>query len=189
MKFAMLGKKKDLLRRELRQLLNDIPVAERKRKSAGIVRRLCAKSFFKKARTIMSYVALPTEVQTRTLIRQALRAGKTVYVPCVNVRTRTMRVCPIRNYDEDLRPGAYGIPEPVKRPVRRHEIAVFDLIVVPGLGFDRRGGRLGRGAGYYDRFLKSQKGAFKVGLSFREQVVRKIPMTRQDASVDCVMTD
>jgi 5-formyltetrahydrofolate cyclo-ligase len=185
----MLGKKKNLLRRELRRVLNDIPVSERKRKSAGIVRRLCAKTFFKKARTVMSYVALPTEVQTRTLIRQALRAGKAVYVPCVNVRTGTLRVYPIRNYDEDLRPGAYGILEPVRRPAGRHETVVFDLIVVPGLGFDRRGGRLGRGAGYYDRFLKNQKGACKVGLSFREQLVRKIPMTRHDASVDCVMTD
>ncbi|MFA6600222.1 MAG: 5-formyltetrahydrofolate cyclo-ligase [Candidatus Omnitrophota bacterium] len=181
-------RRKERLRRELRQLLNAMPVPSRRRKSLTIVRRLIRTEFFKKARSIVTYVALPTEVDTRRVIAKALATGKKVCVPRVSLRARTMKTFEIRDMERDLRPGAYGILEPRKgsREVRGTQ---FDLILCPGLGFDRRGRRLGRGAGYFDRFLKAQKRAFKVGLGFREQVVARVPATGDDVAMDFVIAD
>ncbi len=65
----------------------------------------------------------------------------------------------------------------------------MDVIVVPGVGFDRAGGRLGRGGGYYDRALRSAPKVPKIGLCFREQLVKKIPMAKRDVRVDKVISD
>jgi 5-formyltetrahydrofolate cyclo-ligase len=65
----------------------------------------------------------------------------------------------------------------------------MDLIIVPGVAFDRKGGRLGRGAGYYDRLLRKARSVPKIGLCFREQLVRKVPMKKHDMSVDKIITD
>lgn len=182
-------KRKYLLRKQLRQGLLKIRGALRREKSQRIMARLLRSTYFKKAKTLLTYVAHPTEVETRTLIQSAFRLHKTVCAPRVDSRTRKIQVYEIKNLRNDLRLGAFGIREPKKRRGCLTDPQALDLIVVPGLGFDRHGGRIGRGGGYFDRFLKKATHAKKVGLAFREQLVKKVPMSRQDVRMDWVITD
>ena len=88
---------------------------------------------------------------------------------------------------KELKPGAFGILEPAFDPKRLGRPEDLGLAVVPGLGFDRRGGRLGRGEGYFDRFLAEAKKAYKVGLAFEFQIVDEVPREAKDVSVDEVI--
>lgn len=178
-----------LLRQHLRHILHDVSIAARQKKSLRIIQTLLRKSFYKKASVIVTYVSLPAEVDTKRLIKTALKQGKRVYVPCVHRRSKTMTMAPILDFEKDLVPGAYGILEPKKRLQIHQKDASFDIIFAPGLGFDREGRRLGRGAGYFDRFLKQHTKALKVGLAFREQIVKRVPTLAHDQQMDCVITD
>ncbi len=177
------------LRKRLKKKLANIKATSSLAKSRKITAALLALPAYQQARKILCYAALPREVQTGAFIRKALRAGKKVYVPRITPQGRQMRVCRILNLQKDLRPGVFGIPEPVARRRSASQRMQMDLIVVPGLGFDFSGGRLGRGKGYFDRFLAGQPKAYKVGVAFSEQRVKKIPLSKQDVKMDAVITD
>lgn len=142
---------------------------------------------YRRATRIFTYVALPSEVQTRELIEKSLRLRKRVFVPAINLQTKEISIFEIWNTKSDFKKGPYGIPEPLKRRPGKPE--QLDLVVVPGLGFDRKGMRLGRGEGYFDRFLTRTAKAPKIGLAFREQMVCKIPTAPHDIPVHRVITD
>ena len=161
----------------------------RQRKSRRILEKLLRSPVFRRSKHVMTYIAMHGEVETRSLIAKSLALKKHLYVPLVNRRTKEIKALKIHHPVRDLRRGAYGILEPVRRRVKPADPAALDLIVVPGLGFDRGGRRLGRGRGCFDRFLKKAKAAAKVGLAFREQIVRRIPTERHDVPVDRVITD
>ena len=180
---------KSFLRKQLRITLKKIGALDRKRKSRKIIVRVSKLPAFKKAGSIFTYVALPNEVETHGLIRQALTMKKNVYAPRMNRRSREITFFQIRNFPKDLRKGMFGIPEPRPIASRRGSPQASDLVIVPALGFDRTGRRIGRGGGYFDRFLRKAKRATKIGLAFREQVVKKIPQGSNDVCVDCVITD
>ncbi|MDD5217650.1 MAG: 5-formyltetrahydrofolate cyclo-ligase [Candidatus Omnitrophica bacterium] len=186
---AYLKHHKLLLRLKLRHSLSRIQTACRKRKSRIIIGKLTRNPVFKKARNVLTYVALPDEVETREFILKALKSGKNVFVPAVERARKRIRIYRIESLRRDLRKGAYGIDEPLKKKARLGDPKCLDLILVPGLGFDRMGRRLGRGAGYYDRFLKRASGVVKVGIAFKEQVVKKIPTAKHDVRLDDVITD
>lgn len=137
----------------------------------------------------MTYVALSDEVDTRELILKALALRKNVYAPRVLRKRKEIGIFQIRHPLKELRGGTYGIQEPGVANRSQGDPARLDLVIVPGLGFDRRGARLGRGGGYFDRFLLKAKRARKIGLAFREQMVRKIPTGCHDVRVDRVITD
>ena len=94
----------------------------------------------------------------------------------------------IKNPLKDLKPGRFGIPEPKAKRARAGNPKNLDLVVVPGLGFDRRKGRLGRGEGYFDRFLKKTGKTRRIGLAFQEQIVDFIPMQAHDVRVHQIIT-
>jgi len=137
----------------------------------------------------MAYMALPGEVETKDIIRQALKAGKRVFLPRMVRRTRRLRIYQIQNLSRDLQKGSFRIREPQARRNRLGQAKKMDLILIPGLGFDRRGGRLGRGEGYFDRFLKKATRARRIGLAFRYQVIRKIPRSKHDVRIHQLITD
>ncbi|MFA5090279.1 MAG: 5-formyltetrahydrofolate cyclo-ligase [Candidatus Omnitrophota bacterium] len=153
---------------------------ERKRKSRIIKEKLFNNLFFKKAKTVMFYIALDGEVDTTEMIKQARRLGKTIAVPVCG-KARLMRPC-LFGPRARLSKGPYGISEPaIKKFI---DLKDLDLVVVPGLSFDRRGMRLGRGKGYYDYFLKKiPKAAFSIGLAFGFQVLPYLPSARHDVAV------
>jgi 5-formyltetrahydrofolate cyclo-ligase len=187
MKASRIEVQKTHLRRQLRQRLDRLTKAERQRKSQRILTRLMKTRDYLKAARIFTYIALPKEVQTQEFIQKSLALRKRVFVPAIHPRKKEISIFEIWNTKKDLKKGHFGIPEPVKKRPGRPE--KLDLVIVPGLGFDGKGGRLGRGEGYFDRFLLRTGKARKIGLAFREQVVRKIPVTPHDVPVDRLITD
>jgi 5-formyltetrahydrofolate cyclo-ligase len=141
---------------------------------------------FQKAEHVALYCGIAPEVETKPFLKKILK-DKKLYLPRVGLR-KTLKLCRVRLLSKDLRKGAYNIMEPKdfcgKRPASK-----MDLIVVPGVAFDRKGGRLGRGGGYYDRLLKCAKRVPAIGICFREQMVKKVPMKAHDVKVDRVITD
>lgn len=139
--------------------------------------------WFQTAKTIMAYCAIPPEIDLGPLMDLVLEQGKMLLLPrCEGDGTMTAR----RIHDlAELEPGAYGIlePKPDASCVRPDEI---DLILVPGLAFDKKGGRLGRGKGYYDRFLEKTE-ANTVGVC--RCLVPRVPVEVHDKRMDAVVTD
>lgn len=159
-------------------------------KSRVILGKLLALEVFRSAKTIMSYVSFQGEVDTLAIIAEALKLGKRIAVPIVRKETKNIIPVLIEKLS-DCTPGSYGILEP------RFDIAKMllpedlDLVIVPGVAFDTRGNRLGRGAGYYDRFLSGLPAATPViGLGFDFQITAAIPgLERHDRPVTTVLTN
>ena len=174
-------------RKRMAVLLKARHAAERQRASQVVARRVCALAAFRRAQTVMVYLPLPYEIDTAAIIRRARRLGKRIVVP-VSV-TKRRRIVPILLPNGGaVQAGPYGIVEPVK-PRVVVPVGEIDLVVVPGVAFDRRGHRLGHGQGYYDRFLKRLPDAVpRVGIGFACQVVDRLPATSRDVPLDRVLT-
>lgn len=168
-------------------MIKNIPLASRQKKSRMILARLMRGREFQKAKNIMTYIPLEGEVNTLPLVLEARVLGKNVFVPKIRARGRLDAVRIIEPA-RDLKRGAYGILEPKRVRGRTISPSRLDLVVVPGLGFDRKGRRLGKGKGYFDRFLKRAKGAKKIGLAFREQILKEVPMDSWDVPMDKVIS-
>ncbi|MGD0653997.1 MAG: 5-formyltetrahydrofolate cyclo-ligase [Thermoguttaceae bacterium] len=146
---------------------------------------------FARARTVMTYLDIGSEVRTRAYLPELWQLGKRVVVPyCM---AREIRLFQVKKMDE-LSPGTWQILEPkpewLSRMDRRVDASELDLIVVPGVAFDRYGDRLGLGKGYYDRFLQRVRpDAVKISPAFECQLVDKIPVLPHDVRVDMVITE
>lgn len=157
----------------------------RKRKSRLITKKLLKIQVFKKAKMVMFYIALDGEVNTAEMIKEARKLGKIVTVPVCRKDKISLRPC-ILDDTAELKIGPYGVAEPVIE--KRVRLKDLDLVVVPGLAFDKKGNRLGRGKGFYDRFLdKLPKRTASVGLAFNFQILPSIPAAIHDVSVDKIL--
>ncbi|MDN5347099.1 MAG: 5-formyltetrahydrofolate cyclo-ligase [Clostridia bacterium] len=184
----------DNLKKELRQKIlavrSALPVEEVDAKSRLIAAHLQALPEWREAAVVMLYVAFRKEVETSGLICAALKEGKRVAVPvCVKGR-RELVPSEVLSFPGDLSPGTWGILEPRPDTFRPLAPETIDLVVVPGVAFDRRGNRLGYGAGYYDNFLSKLKpGARAVALAFGFQVVETTYPDAHDLPVDLIVTE
>ena len=158
---------------------------DRKTKSRIIGQKLLHSPVFKKAKRVMFYIALSGEVDTKDMIKTAQRLGKIIAVPVCRRIPGALRPC-LLGKGHRLVQGPYGIAEPaIKKAINPVDL---DLVVLPGMAFDRKGNRLGRGKGYYDRFLKRlPERTVTVGLAFGFQILPAVPATRHDVSVDKVI--
>lgn len=154
------------------------------KKSAVIREKLKKMPEFAAAQTIMVYVSNDEEVDTHELIKDLLAAGKKLYAPKVD--GERIFICRLTNW-EQLKPGKFGILEPCEILNPAHP-EIMDLILVPGIVFDKRGHRIGYGKGFYDSMLKAGNG-LKIGLAFSEQMVDEIPDESHDVPLDVVITD
>ncbi len=153
---------------------------DRNKKSSIIKRKLFNSAIFKKAKNVMFYISFDGEVDTQNMIKEAQKLGKTVTVPVCR-KNRNMNACLLRE-GVKLKKGLYGTWEPARRDYL--PIQNLDLVLVPGVAFDKKGARLGRGKGFYDRFLaKLPAKATSIGLAFRQQVLPAIPSTFNDTRV------
>jgi 5-formyltetrahydrofolate cyclo-ligase len=145
------------------------------------------------ARQVCVYLALPTEAQTWALLAACWKTGKQVWVPAYRKKVRRYDLARLRP-DDPVKAGPWAVPEPVRprwaTPNRVTPTRV-DLVVTPGLAFDRTGGRVGHGLGYYDRLLAGTalQQAFKVGLALECQMVARVPMNARDIRLDAVVTE
>ena len=146
--------------------------------SEDIVIRLCQR--IADSQTVMAYWPLPDEVDIRPLIAQLVTEGRTVLLPKVldDEQMELRRYCS----EADLAEGAFHIMEPVGEPYTDYD--KIDVVLVPGMAFDAAGHRLGRGRGYYDRFLTAHSHLYKIGVCFPFQRVAEVPTEEHDICVD-----
>ncbi len=155
-------------------------------KSLRIYRRLIDMPAYQLARCIACYVSIKNEVDTRTVIEKTMGSGKQVGVP-VTRKDGDMDFQAIAGLS-DLRPVHYGLREPVADPQMVLLPHTIDLILVPGIAFDRRGHRIGSGGGYYDRFLVRTE-AVRIGLSYGFQIIDRVPAEPYDVKMDLIITE
>lgn len=184
-------KPKHLLRQQILQQLRQIPPTARRAKSERIARKLRRLPLYRKARVILCYSAIDGEVETGPILKEAIADGKRVAVPVTLAKEKRLIAVEIKHPDRDLTSrGAFGILEPTRSASRQMDPRKLDLAIVPGVAFDARGRRLGRGGGYFDRFLaRVPASAARVGLAFKFQMLRRIPWETHDQPVDKVITD
>ncbi len=176
---------KQQLRRVIRQRKQQYPTEQCEAWSKEIEQRLLQHPRLQSAHVVMLYYALDDEVDTRRLVDTLLKEGKTVILPkCVDKE----HIEP-RQYTGpgDLAEGIYHLLEPVGRPYRN--LDSIELIIVPGMSFDSEGHRLGRGRGYYDRFLAQVPQAYKIGVCFDFQRVEQVPVDDNDRVMDEVISN
>jgi 5-formyltetrahydrofolate cyclo-ligase len=183
-----MGHRDDEERSRLRARLR----AERERlprqTAASLAAQACARVLmlpcYASARAVVAYAAAGNEVDPAPVVAAGIAAGKAVYFP----RRTGDGVEFLRTTPDRLRPSAHGLLEPAGgEPLSDAESGI--LFVIPGVGFDERGARLGRGAGCYDRALPRFSGALRVGLAYEFQVVPSLPEAPWDVRMDIVVTD
>ena len=142
---------------------------------------------FKEACIIHIFLSKADEPETSQIIELAWKSGKQIGVPCVLPDTPELFHSQLNSF-EDLRPGDLVVLEP--SPEQRTALTPesFDLVIVPGVAFDRQGGRLGYGKGYYDRFL-DQSLAFRLALAFDFQILETVPTEMYDVPMDGILTE
>ena len=175
-------------RRELQNGLLSITSEQRSEKSRKACQNLVSIPQFQSASMIMMFLSLPHEVDTSEAILNAWQLGKAVVVPKVSWQQRHMIAVQINSLETGISTEASGLQNPIAGvPVAFEAI---DLVVTPGLGFDKKGNRLGRGGSYYDRFFANTKlKASRCGFGFAEQLVETIPVAQHDEPVDIVVTE
>ena len=161
-----------------RRLLTKEQILEQ---SALIISQLEQLPCFQSAKTVLLYYPMHNEVNLLPLIKK-YKQEKTFLFPVV--QRKLMTACPYEG-NAKMHRGKYNIPEPTTPPYRGE----IDLILVPGVAFDLQGNRLGRGGGYYDRFIKSQPHTTTlVGVAYDFQLVDKVPANRYDQKMHHVIT-
>jgi 5-formyltetrahydrofolate cyclo-ligase len=187
---GQLADAKSALRREMRRARESMPAARRERESAEVATAVLAHPFVDAAQVVHSFIgALAGEIETRGLVRHLLDRGKQVVCPRVVDGSRDLDHRRIESLD-DLVQSALGLWEPgLSCP--EVDVATLDVVLVPGLAFDRRGGRLGMGGGYYDRFLAASRergSAVAIGLCYRAQLVDRVPQVQRDVALDWIVS-
>lgn len=173
---------KSRLREEIRSRKSSYSQERLHDMSLALERSLMERREWWESQTVLLYHALPDEVDTSLLLSAALESGKTVLLPRVDGERLTLHP-----YDPSLmQSGGYGIMEPCTPAFPESRYGEIDMVLVPGMAFDRRGHRLGRGKGFYDRLLPNLKKAHLVGICFPFQMVAKVPCDKFDVKVDDV---
>lgn len=157
--------------------------------SKKIYQRLIKTKEYNNAKTIMFYVSKDNEVETRFMIEGTIKRNKKICVPKTDRINYRLYPIMIKDIDKDLELGNFGLHEPRLDRRKMVPITKIDLIITPGIAFDRDGYRLGWGKGYYDRFLENTGRIPKIGLAFDFQVVPQLPRDSHDIPVDMVITE
>jgi 5-formyltetrahydrofolate cyclo-ligase len=183
--------KKRELRNKYLDARRSLTPANRAEKSGVIGKQLKDSAQFRNARAVMIYVNMGSEVETRELIAEMLHMGKRVLVPYSRRESRSLGMGDISDLDKDIIIGEAKAPEPRAERRDRFFRSDLQLIICPGVGFDIFGGRLGRGLGYYDNFLRELQGKVPVfGLAFDCQVQQEhLPFSYSDVPMDQIVTE
>jgi 5-formyltetrahydrofolate cyclo-ligase len=176
------------LRRQLRDRLRALSAEDKDRKSRQACQGLVSTPPYQRAAVVMMFLSMPDEIDMAQAMRQAWQEGKTVVVPKVDWDLRTMTPVRIDSLDAGMTVGRGGLRNPAGG--QEADLGEIDVVVTPGLAFDTQGHRLGRGAGFYDRFFADPGvRAVRCGICFQEQVVESVPVAEADRPVDWLVTD
>ena len=180
------------LRQEYLLMRDGLDPGQRKRSSRVIQERVLALAELRNIELLFVYVHFRSEVETGKLIRAWLEQGRRITVPLTLERERCLDAIEIRDPERELEPGYCGIPEPRTELTMKNEVepALIQAAVIPGSVFDRRGGRLGYGGGYYDRFLAHRAPrALRIGVAYAGQVVDRLDLQPHDQILDILVTE
>lgn len=182
-----LNNAKASLRQEVRARLNAMTPDGRVATSREICSRLRQQAIWHSASAILFYAPMADEPDIWPLVEERLAAGKTVGLPRFAAGRSGYVAGQVRDLARDIRLGKFHIREP-SGDGPELALSKFDLILVPGLAFDRKGRRLGRGQGYYDRWLKDARRVTLCGVAFEEQWLEEIPAAEHDITMQFVVT-
>lgn len=185
-------KDKRQIRKEVLDIRKRLLKDEVVKNSILITNKLTAFDKLINSSCIMAYMDFKNEVITEFLIDHCLNLGKTVALPVIDSIDGVKKIFAyeIKDRNNELKPGAYGILEPVRQLSRRIDPKEIDMVIVPGVAFDINGNRIGYGAGCYDVFLREVKERCKkVGVAFEFQVFSCIPKDEHDISMDAIFTE
>ena len=188
MERLMPPKNKQELRSEFLRIRRAAAPAQREIWNRRIAELFAGWLIYQQCRSVMFYVATADETATAGLIEDALHRGKQVYAPLLGTQYGEMSAAAIKR-PQDLVVGKYGLKMPPPDSATLAARESIDLIVVPGVAFDRTGNRLGMGAGYYDRFFSRTRHAVRLGLAWDCQVVAAAPYEPHDIRMHYLLTD
>jgi 5-formyltetrahydrofolate cyclo-ligase len=182
------GSDKSTIRNQLREKLESMSDVDRKAKSLAATGFLTASPEFAAARIVMLYLTAAFELDTAPLALKCWQTGKTVVVPKVSWDQRRMLPVEITSLQTRMTTSGPGVREPVSgQPM---PVNLIDIVIVPGIGFTKKGHRIGRGMGFYDRFLAQPDFlGLSCGLGFEEQVVEELPVLDHDMPLAMLCTD
>ncbi|MDP2922388.1 MAG: 5-formyltetrahydrofolate cyclo-ligase [Candidatus Omnitrophota bacterium] len=186
---AISSEKKELRQKLLAKLLS-LTKEELKRRSQDVEKRLSSLPIYNKAKVIMAYYPLKGEVDILGMIRKDLGLKRFCF-PVTDLEKKELFAYEVKNLEEDFVRGPFGVMQPDIKRTKRVDIGEIDMVIIPGIAFDRSGNRLGRGAGFYDRFLrKLNPPVKKVGIAFIFQILQDLPIHPPvDEKVDIVVSE
>lgn len=180
---------KEKIREKYKKIRSKIPKLEHKKLSLKAAKQLFKIKEFKKSNTIGIYLSKSKEMDTFSIFKKSLALKKRIAAPKIDSNKKnSMDFFQIKNRAKDCKKGSYNLLEP-----KNHCSIVpkekLELIIVPGIVFDRQGYRLGAGKGFYDRFLKKCAASLKVGLTFEKTFLPCLPREKNDIPMDMVITE
>lgn len=185
-----LFQQKTTIRKEILEKRNSQDPKIRIAQSRSIIRTLLSRKEFQEADKILIYLSKDGEVGTDNLLGRAFELGKRVYVPVVDRESDELHISELPGPDTSFRLGAFGVREPEEEDLNFVSPDQIDLVIAPGLAFDRRGGRIGYGKGYYDRLLNRLGSQVpRIALAFDFQVLDTVPQEENDIQVDAIITE
>ncbi|OQY00419.1 MAG: 5-formyltetrahydrofolate cyclo-ligase [Desulfobacteraceae bacterium 4572_130] len=145
---------------------------------------------FMEAKFVLLYTKQSDEIPTENIIKKCFKLKKNVIIPIISESKHLINLFKINDYDTDLVKNNYNILQPNTETCKEIELDQIDIAVIPGLGFDEKGGRLGFGEGFYSRLItRLPETTRKISIAFEEQMVRQIQMESRKYNVDIVITD
>ncbi len=187
MSLKNLKQRKNEIRSKYKKLRENFSYEKKAELDEKITERFLNLQEYKSAKTVFAFVSKDIEVNTEDIISDALKNGKKVAVPLCNTKSTTIDFYYINSFD-DLKRGYYGLLEPDAEKCSRADEKDADIMIVPGLVFDRNGYRLGFGKGYYDRFICDYSG-LTVGICYSRCIENKLPLGYYDKPSNLVVTD
>ena len=176
------------LRREALALRRAMSRYEREKESIAVFNQLKEMDFYKSAKCVFCYVSVEDEVHTSKILRRVLADGKKLCVPYIHDPDEGLMSAAWLKSIADLAPGTFGINTVRERDYQEVPHDEIDLVIVPGIAFDRKGHRVGMGRGFYDRFLKKAQNADKVAIAFDCQIFNDFEVESYDVAVDYLLT-
>ncbi|WP_028626821.1 5-formyltetrahydrofolate cyclo-ligase [Metapseudomonas resinovorans] len=183
------------LRRQLRQARRALTPLQQKNAAKSLYRQLAQNPLFRRARHVALYLPTNGEIDPRPLLREAQRRGKQAYLPVLNAWPREKMVFQRLRPGERLQKNRFRILEPRANPAQQRKVWALDLVMLPLVGFDEYGGRLGMGGGFYDRSLaylarrRQWRKPALLGLAHECQKVDRLELARWDVALQATVTD
>lgn len=174
------------LRKQLKAKRSALTKEQQQSSSALVCGHILASEYYRKAKTILGYLAFGKELNVDAVLEQAIREGKRVYVPFIVSATefRAVRLLGLENLVLDR----YGI-RTLNKPEEIIDPSKLDLVLVPAVAFAEDGSRLGMGAGYYDRFLLHCAQAEKLGIAYEGLLQKQLPIDEFDIPIELLVTE